>query len=157
MSAIQKLIQDSTSQMLTDMDAAMETHLLTVKRDLIKSLADQYEFDVDEAMELFAKSDPAVEKKAAKKAKKAKKTKKDPLKPKGPKNLFIHFSQSKRASLAEENPELKTTEITKMLGEMWKLVDEDDRAPYKLLAAQDKERYLHEMDSYTPPSSSDED
>jgi hypothetical protein len=157
MSAIQKLIQDSTSQMQSDMDAAMETHLLTVKRDLIKSLADQYEFDVDEALQMFAKSDPAVEKKAAKKAKKAKKTKKDPLKPKGPKNLFIHFSQSKRAELAEANPELKTTEITKMLGEMWKLVDEDDRAPYKLLASQDKERYLLEMDSYTPPSSSDED
>ena len=109
--------------------------------------------DLDEALDLFSKSDPEEPIKTKKLRKKKKK--KDPNAPVGPKNMFIYFSQAKRADLQKASPDMKTTDITKQLGEMWRNLDEEERLPYKNLAADDKERYQNAMLLYEPANSED--
>lgn len=42
--------------------------------------------------------------------------------------------------MKEENPELKVTEISKVLGEKWGKMDAEAKGPYNELAQTDKER-----------------
>lgn len=144
--------------MLADMEAGLEAHLLNVKQELIRALAEEHGFDVEEALDLFAKPDPAVEKKAkqtTKKAKKAKKAKKDPNAPKKPTTAYFFFMKDKRSEVSAEFPDLKTTEITAKLGSMWHDVKEaGEDNTYNELNAKDKERYTAEMANYSSPPSS---
>ena len=39
----------------------------------------------------------------------------------------------------------------KALGELWKQLTAEEKAPFEKQAAQDKQRYEKEMQSYTPP------
>ena len=90
--------------------------------------------------------------KAEKKDKKKKKKKADGA-PKNPLNGYILFSTDKRAEVKAENPEMKTTEISSLLGKMWKKIKEEDSYEYRkymYLAKEDKVRYESEMKSYIP-------
>jgi len=42
----------------------------------------------------------------------------------------------------------------KHLGERWKELSAEEKAPYEEMAAADQERYLKEMESYIPPAAS---
>lgn len=44
----------------------------------------------------------------------------------------------------------------KLLGEEWKKLSDEDKAPYEEQAEEDKERYQKEMEDYTPPSDDDD-
>lgn len=82
-------------------------------------------------------------------SKKAKKAAKDPNAPKRPKNGFMLFSDEVRGDVkaeleaARENPEIKIQQkdVARKLGEMWKALGPDDKAPYEQQAAIAKEEY----------------
>ena len=96
--------------------------------------------------------------KAEKKDKKKKKKKADGA-PKNPLNGYILFSTDKRAEVKAENPEMKTTEISSLLGKMWKKIKEEDSYEYRkymYLAKEDKVRYETEMKSYIPEDTNTE-
>ena len=91
---------------------------------------------------------------------KKKKKKKAEGAPKNPLNGYILFSTAKRAEVKAENPEMKTTEISSLLGKMWKEIKEEDSDEYRKymdLAKEDKVRYETEMKSYTPEVNEDSD
>jgi hypothetical protein len=44
----------------------------------------------------------------------------------------------------------------KLLGEEWKKLSDEDKAPYEEQAEEDKQRYQKEMEDYTPPSDDDD-
>uniref|UniRef100_A0A7S2HFZ5 HMG box domain-containing protein n=1 Tax=Helicotheca tamesis TaxID=374047 RepID=A0A7S2HFZ5_9STRA len=67
-----------------------------------------------------------------------KRSKKDPTAPKRPMSSFLHFSKKYRSILKSENPEMKNTDISKKLGEMWKSAPEEERNDY--IAREAKER-----------------
>ncbi|KAK9821822.1 hypothetical protein WJX74_001566 [Apatococcus lobatus] len=97
--------------------------------------------------ETVAKLDANVSAKAAKSSKRApakpKAAKKEqPKKDKIPrgKNAFMHFVCAKRSDVAAENHDLKLGEVSKKLGDMWKLLTEEEKQPYKDLAAAEKEQ-----------------
>ena len=95
--------------------------------------------------------------KAEKKDKKKKKKKADGA-PKHPLNGYILFSTENRAEVKAENPEMKTTEISSLLGKMWNEIKEegsDEYHKYMDLAKKDKVRYESEMKSYTPEVNED--
>lgn len=83
-----------------------------------------------------AKSPAAVEVTVAVKEKKPRKprTKKekivDPNKKKRAPSSFIIFSNEHRAKVRSENPDLKITEIGKILGTMWKGLSDAQKKPY---------------------------
>ena len=78
---------------------------------------------------------------------------KDPNAPKRPKSAYNIFCEETRASVKEENPEMTQPEIMSELGRMWKELGPDDDETERLneLAADDKERYKKEMESYVRP------
>ena len=150
MSTIQQIIETNNALLLSAIEKEMQERLSLLKNELIIQLAEKYDFDPDEAMKLPAAALPIFDSKIIKKKKKTKK-KKDPNAPVGPKNMFIHFSQAKRKELQNSSPDMKTTDITKQLGTMWKLLDEEQRKPYKDAAAMDKKRYADAMLLYSEP------
>ncbi|CAM9490493.1 unnamed protein product [Scytosiphon promiscuus] len=111
---------------------------------------------------------PAASKKSAKAAAKAgpvkrkKKAKKDPNKPKGAMSAFMQFSQQERPVVKAENPDMKITEMSKVLGARWREMDDNDKAPFQKKADKDKARYQKEMEKYkakkaAEPSSEEEE
>jgi hypothetical protein len=88
-------------------------------------------------------------------------TKKKSDKPTRGRTAYIYFCSENRTEVKEENEGVDGKGITKLLGELWaELKDNDDREDelrkYKDMAAEDKKRYETEMESYVP-SEDDED
>eukprot|EP01018_Ginkgo_biloba_P003836 Gb_37400 [translate_table: standard] len=77
---------------------------------------------------------------------KSKRREKDPLKPKQPISAFFAFCKEHRAALMGENHNI--LEIAKILGEQWKTMSKEMRAPYEQVASEAKERYMQEMVLY---------
>ena len=93
-------------------------------------------------LKLAEKTIPKSEKKAVK----------DKDAPKGAKNAFIIYCSDKRSEVKAEFPELKPTEITKIIAERWKddKLDSDVHAHYKSLADEDKIRASEAKKVYVP-------
>jgi len=89
------------------------------------------------------------------KGKKKKKRKKDPNKPKRAAPAFIFFANEWRQRVQKQFPELKFTEVSKKLGDIWKSVDKSERQRYEDLAAADLQRFNQDMARYVPPPQSD--
>ncbi|OMJ95988.1 hypothetical protein SteCoe_552 [Stentor coeruleus] len=90
-------------------------------------------------------------KKNAGKAKDKGKKRKRQVKKDGPKrssSAFMFFSQDRRKSLKEEQPTLKITEASVLIGAEWKKLTDAEKEPYAKLAKEDKERYEREKESY---------
>jgi hypothetical protein len=79
-----------------------------------------------------------------------KRAKKDPNAPKGATSAYIFFSNAKRQEVRNDHPEIagEVTQIAKKLGEMWKSLSDEDKAPYVQMAEKDKARYAEEKASY---------
>ena len=97
---------------------------------IIRDLAAEHGFDADEAIQKFLSSSATPSTTAA--IKKPKKTKKvrDPNKPKRSKNAFMLFSAAKRAEIKEANPDMKSTDISKELGLLWKALSDDEKKTF---------------------------
>jgi hypothetical protein len=87
-----------------------------------------------------------------------KKVVKDKDAPKGAKNSFIIYCSDKRSEVKAEFPELKPTEITKIIAERWKedKLDSDVLAHYKSLADEDKIRASEAKKAYVPKAEKEE-
>lgn len=60
-------------------------------------------------------------------------------------SAYIYFCNTHRAETKEANPELKPKELTAALGAKWSALTDEEKVPYKALAATDKERYLAQV------------
>ena len=69
-------------------------------------------------------------------------------KPKGAKTAYIFFCDEKRGQVKAANPEAKFGEISKLIAEAWKALDEEARKPYVEKAKVAKQRYEDEMRIY---------
>ena len=56
--------------------------------------------------------------------------KKHPLAPKRPMSAFLKYSQNKRSDVKEQNPDMSNTDVSRLLGEMWRNASEEVRRPY---------------------------
>ena len=77
-------------------------------------------------MAAAAASSTTTTKKAAKKAAK------NPDAPKRAPSSYIRFSVAKRAEVVAANPTAKMGDIAKIIGGMWKLLSDDEKASYKV-------------------------
>ena len=77
---------------------------------------------------------------------------KDENAPKRPKSAYMFFAEKKLPEIREEQPELKMTEVFKVIGDSWKEASPEIKAKYSKKADNDKERYHEEMKSYVRPS-----
>ena len=60
----------------------------------------------------------------------------------------MFFSKERRAQIVAENPGLAFGEIGKKVGEAWKALPAEERAPFDAQAAADKERFVREDRAY---------
>ena len=90
--------------------------------------------------------------KKGKKGKKGEKRPKDPNAPKRPKSSYLFFCEHKRVLVKEAEPELKATEVTSKLGQLWNALSDKQKQKYVKKADQAKEHYNEEMKSYVRPS-----
>ncbi|XP_033104485.1 uncharacterized protein LOC117107068 [Anneissia japonica] len=83
---------------------------------------------------------------------KGRKRKRDPLKdanaPKAPTTAYVFFSNEQRLKVKKENPDMSFTEITKLLGNQWSSLNEDEKKKYIENAESDKRRYINDLKAY---------
>lgn len=66
-------------------------------------------------------------------------------------SAYTCFVMATRKKLMEQNPELSFQEIARKIGDMWKNLCEQDKAPFIAAARQDKERYDREKKTWKAP------
>lgn len=66
-----------------------------------------------------------------------------------PPNAFILYSQAMRSEVRQENPSLSNTEVSRLLGKMWKEVSNDVKLQYKQRAAKMQEDFKKQHPDYT--------
>eukprot|EP01025_Chloroclados_australasicus_P012162 TRINITY_DN1556_c0_g1_i1.p9 TRINITY_DN1556_c0_g1~~TRINITY_DN1556_c0_g1_i1.p9 ORF type:complete len:101 (+),score=18.27 TRINITY_DN1556_c0_g1_i1:131-433(+) len=76
------------------------------------------------------------------------KREKDPNAPKKPMGAYMWFSKVKREEVKQKHPDKKVTEIGKVLGEMWRGLNDDQKKEYQDMAEQDKRRYEKDLSAY---------
>ena len=79
---------------------------------------------------------------------------KDPNAPKKATTSYFAFMKEVRSKVTDENPNLKTQEHSKIMGQMWRDMDSEDKKKYEELAEKDKQRYKEEMETYSSSSES---
>ena len=67
--------------------------------------------------------------------------------PKKPKSGFMFYSQERRVTLKEEQPTLKITDASKVIGAEWKALSETDKQKYQDLSEADRKRYAEEKEA----------
>ena len=159
--AIMTALENMKSKLTLVMEDEIELVLTRLRRKIFEVL--EVEDDLDINLEIFTKNtikkifkcEELIEtekdlEKSVIEFKGEKKLKRDPDAPKGAKNAFIFFCTDNRDEVKDENPSIKTKDITKKLGEMWREVDGDLKTEYQEKAKHDKERYERELEDYVP-------
>jgi len=132
--------------------------IVGINKDLIRLLAAEYEFDPELAIAKFLDDDyviptspsPTVKISKGKKVKKIKK-KIDPdapFKPKKSKNAFMIFTAANREQVKADNPDIKPTDISKKMGEMWGDLSDEDKEPYVEESEKLKAEYLEKKEKW---------
>ncbi|KAL7579085.1 hypothetical protein ACA910_019120 [Epithemia clementina (nom. ined.)] len=70
-----------------------------------------------------------------------KRAKKDPSAPKRPMSAFLYFSQGKRTLLKKQHPDMKNTEVSRLLGEMWRNAPDSEKRPHIEKEKEEREKY----------------
>jgi len=70
-----------------------------------------------------------------------KRAKKDPSAPKRPMSAFLYFSQDRRGQLKVKNPAMRNTEISSILGKLWRDATDEERRPYVDRELCDRNKY----------------
>lgn len=76
------------------------------------------------------------------------KKRKDPALPKKPLSGYLFFCKDNREKLKKKNPDLKMTDLSKKLGQLWSKMSEKKKKPYVMLHEKDKIRYEEEFETY---------
>ena len=76
------------------------------------------------------------------------KRRKDPNAPKRAMSAYLYYCEDYRQMVRNENPDKTIAEVAKILGEMWRALSDDDKAPYQEKATRDRDRYMKVMDAY---------
>jgi len=70
-----------------------------------------------------------------------KRAKKDPSAPKRPMSAFLYFSQDKRRQIKQENPSIRNTEVSRILGELWRNASVEEKRPHVDKEKEEREKY----------------
>jgi high mobility group protein B1 len=144
---IKNIVQDQLSALaeilsgvLTGKTATKAVNAITAEtsHEMLFELVKKHLTEIEKTVKKTSKTSKSVKKK------------KDPAAPKKNCSSYIFFCKDMRESVKSENPDLKGTEITKEIANLWKKLEEDDKGPFIEKAEADKQRYLDEMKSYTP-------
>lgn len=72
----------------------------------------------------------------------------DKQKIKRPPNAFLLFCRDKRQSARGENPDMKNVDVSQVLADQWKNLDDTEKLHYKALAAEQQKLFKEENPDY---------
>jgi cell fate regulator YaaT (PSP1 superfamily) len=70
------------------------------------------------------------------------------LQPKRPQSAYFIWLNSVRASIKEENPDFKVTDIAKKGGEIWRSMEDKDKIEWQAKAAVAKQKYENAVEKF---------
>eukprot|EP00980_Cylindrotheca_fusiformis_P009307 scaffold2042_cov123-Cylindrotheca_fusiformis.AAC.14 len=70
-----------------------------------------------------------------------KRAKKDPSAPKRPMSAFLYYALGKRTELKKKHPDMVNTDVSRLLGEMWRTASSEIRKPYIDKEKAEREKY----------------
>ena len=73
--------------------------------------------------------------------------------PKRAMSPFLYFSNEKRQEMQKCNPDLKVTDISAKLGEIWRDMTDEQKEPYVKKSAADRDRYHKEQEVFKSKNS----
>jgi len=56
-------------------------------------------------------------------------------------SAYFIYTNEQREQIRKDNPELKITEVSKRIGDMWKALSDDEKKPYNVKANEAKTQY----------------
>ena len=56
-------------------------------------------------------------------------------------SAFLYYSQTRRKTVQGEHPEMKNTEVSRHLGEMWRNASDEEKKPYIEKEIEEREKY----------------
>ena len=80
--------------------------------------------------------------------KKAKKARKDPNAPKKPMSSFMLYYNQARDKIRAEHPDSKMGQLSKIAGQQWHSMTEEQKTPYKEQQQELKDKYVVEVKAY---------
>jgi len=72
--------------------------------------------------------------------------------PKKPLSAYFCFMSDRRPKLKAEQPDLDHKDVLKVMGKEWGQLTDKDKEKFTALALKDKQRYIKQMEDYTPSS-----
>jgi len=80
-------------------------------------------------------------------------SRKDPNKPRGRTTAYAYFVMAEKEQYTKDNPGKKINfgDFSKLCGQKWQTMDENQRQDHEEKASADKIRYENEMANYVPP------
>jgi len=146
LTALTTLMAGEWKAMDADKKKAFQDRAAEQKKEFVAAM-DEYK-----KTENFAKHQEALTawKQAAKLTadKKAGKKPKDPNAPKKPATAYFLFAAGIRKEVSEANPEMKITEIAKLIGQKWKETSDAAKKPFQEEAVRLKEAHKERMAEY---------
>mmetsp|Transcript_41914 Transcript_41914/g.47432 ORF Transcript_41914/g.47432 Transcript_41914/m.47432 type:complete len:308 (-) Transcript_41914:5945-6868(-) len=74
--------------------------------------------------------------------------KKHPGAPKRPMSAFLKFSKTRRKTVKEENPDVSNTDVSRLLGEVWRNASKVEKAPYVEAEIKERNKYKDVMKTW---------
>jgi HMG (high mobility group) box len=56
-------------------------------------------------------------------------------------SAFLYYSQGKRSEIKSENPDMKNTEVSRILGDLWRNLSAEERAPFVDREKTERDKY----------------
>lgn len=145
------------------MDSQFNTNVYHFTGELFSILLEKFdrkvvgsdEMDMSKMMEaLFGDFKPGdkvvvpIDDQLAEPPKKNKKKKKGAGEPKRPTTAFFFYTSSIREEVTKKNPGKAVGELSKIYGQMWADLTEDEKKPFQEKNEKDKERYAKEIEEW---------
>jgi len=78
----------------------------------------------------------------------SKRARKDPSAPKRSMSAFLYFALIERPKIKEKNPDMANTDVSRLLGELWRAASEEDKRPFVEQEKKEREKYKVAMEEW---------
>ena len=116
---IKEEVKNTMSRLRGKICKALEVEEVAI--DMEKFAENTLKKIMEESSDIFSQTEEEIKKISVK----VPKLKKDPDAPKPSVNSYILYSRDNRADVKDESPDMKATDVTKKLAEMWRSVDDE--------------------------------
>jgi len=78
----------------------------------------------------------------------SKRARKDPSAPKRSMSAFLYFALIERPKIKEKNPDMVNTDVSRLLGELWRAASEEEKRPFVEKEKVEREKYKIAMEEW---------